>query len=113
MAPGADKRAEDLWTALLGHRTEIALCRDFANADHSSSSENHYARRGDDRNHAAVLHQRESSPRSGGSSRQPRAGPPEPGITERLGEAHGQAFSLHQLGRIAEERGDAAEAAAL
>ena len=98
---------EDLWTALLGHRSQIAhYRRDFAHEETIHLRlKDHFARRGDDRSHVVALQQlgsialeRRQFDEAERWYRQSLA------ITERLGDAHGQAITLHQLGIIAEAR---------
>ncbi|HLG15897.1 MAG TPA: CHAT domain-containing protein [Blastocatellia bacterium] len=98
---------EGLWTALLGHRSEIAhYDRDFdlARVIHLRLKE-YYEHKGDERNQAVALHQlgriaeeRRQLDEAERWYRQSLA------IEERIGNEHGQAQTLHQLGRIAQER---------
>jgi tetratricopeptide (TPR) repeat protein len=98
---------EQLWRALLGHRSDIAhYHRDFDTEEMIHHRlKDHYERAGDDRNHAVALHQlgtiaqeRRQWEEAERWYRQSLA------IEERLGNEHGQAFSLHNLGIIAQER---------
>ncbi len=104
---------EDLWRALLGHRSEIAGYRrdfDAARAIHLRLQE-HFERAGDSKNQAVALHQlgmiaeeRRQLEEAERWYRQSLA------IAERIGNEHGQAGTLHQLGRIAEAQNNTTEA---
>jgi tetratricopeptide (TPR) repeat protein len=104
---------EDLWRALLGHRSEIAhYRRDFEREQSIHLRlKDYYESVNDDRNHAAALHQlgriaeeRRQFEEAERWYRQSLA------IAEHIGDEYGQATTLHQLGRIAEEQGNTAEA---
>jgi tetratricopeptide (TPR) repeat protein len=97
---------EQLWRALLGHRSELAeYIRDLERAEAIYLRlKEHYERVGDDRNQAVALHQlgmiaqeRRQFEEAEHWYRQSLE------IKERIGDEHGQAITLHQLGRIAQE----------
>ena len=95
---------EDLWRALLGHRSEYAMyTREFEGAEKISLQlRDHYQAAGDDRNNAAALHmlgmiaqKRRQFDESEQWYRQSLE------IEQRIGDEQGQAKTLHQLGNVA------------
>lgn len=98
---------QDLWRALLGHRSEIASYhRDFeAEQAIHIRLKDHYKNIGDERNEAVACHQlgllaqkHRQFEEAERWYRQSLA------IEERVGNEYGLAISLHQLGRLAEEQ---------